>query len=287
MSQPSGRDQTPAVTVVVRAKDEERTIGRLLDILASQELAGEVQVIVVDSGSRDRTVAIACSRRVTVIEIPASDFTYGRALNVGAAAAEAPVIVALSAHAFPRDTGWLARLLAHFDDARVACVCGGLAGPDWRPLDSALRVDHSIASVNPFWGYSNGAGGFRTALWRRRAFWEEMPGSEDKDWAWHWLTAGYVFTVDPDLVVDHNHSRDPPIDCFRRARREWTGFGMFINVEPLGLLELASRWWRPEPQRAHWRSRCDPWRAALLVGEWAGRRRSGAAPGARPVELHL
>lgn len=59
MSQPSGPDRTPAVTVVVRAKDEERTIGRLLDILASQELAGEVQVIVVDSGSRDRTAAIA------------------------------------------------------------------------------------------------------------------------------------------------------------------------------------------------------------------------------------
>ena len=42
----------PAVSVVIRAKDEAPSIGRTLDLLARQTIADRVETIVVDSGLR-------------------------------------------------------------------------------------------------------------------------------------------------------------------------------------------------------------------------------------------
>jgi rhamnosyltransferase len=263
----------PAVSVVIRTKDEAASIGRLLDILASQQVDGGSEVIVVDSGSTDGTPDIARERVTTMIEIPASAFTFGRALNLGADAATAPVVVALSAHAFPYDDGWLARMLAHFQDDRVACATGAMAGPDDAPLHGPVSQDFAMAQRNPFWGYSNAAGAFRRDLWRQRPFLEELPGTEDKEWAWHWLSRGHLAILDPALVVDHSHARDPLADCYRRAQREWIGFATYLDLEPLTLLGLVRAWWsEPGFHVSQWRARADPWRLAALVGQWTGRR---------------
>jgi rhamnosyltransferase len=264
----------PAVSVVIRAKDEAESIGRLLDDLEGQRVDGAVEVIVVDSGSRDGTPDIARDRVAELIEIPASAFTFGRALNLGTEAARAPIIVALSAHAFPYDEHWLERLLAHFDDDRVACATGAMAGPDDAPLDGPVYQDLDMARRNPFWGYSNAAGAFRANLWGQRRFREDMPGTEDKEWAWHWLTQGHVVAVAPDLVVEHGHARDPLPDCYRRARREWEGFGSYLDLQRATLRDIARIWWSSHSlYSSPWRARCDPWRAAALLGQWAGRRR--------------
>jgi rhamnosyltransferase len=273
----AGRPREPAVSVVVRAKDEAASIGKLLDHLDAQRFDGELEVIVVDSGSQDGTPDIARGRVAEMIEIPASAFTFGRALNLGAAKSQAPVIVALSAHAFPYDDRWLGRLLAHFDDERVACATGAMAGPDDAPIDHPVYQDFGMAQANPLWGYSNAAGAFRAELWRQRPFREDMPGTEDKEWAWYWLSRGHVVVLAPDLAVEHSHARDPLPDCYRRARREWEGFASYLELEPATLVDMARVWWnRHELYSSPWRARCDPWRAASLLGEWAGRRRGQA-----------
>jgi rhamnosyltransferase len=263
-----------SVSVLIRTKDEAPSIGKLLDLLAAQKVEGGAEVIVVDSGSTDGTTEIARDRVDRLIEIPAESFTFGRALNLGADAARSPVVVALSAHAFPYDDGWLERLLGHFRDARVACATGALAGPDNAPLSGPVQQDLALAQSNPYWGYSNAAGAFRTDLWRERPFREELPGTEDKEWAWHWLSRGKVAVLSPDLVVDHSHDRDPLLDCYRRARREWEGFAAYLPLAPLSLFGLARVWWTDRSfYPSSWRARRDPWRAAALLGQWAGRRR--------------
>jgi glycosyltransferase involved in cell wall biosynthesis len=77
-------------SVVIRARDEAGAIGRTLDRLAAQTAAHEV--IVVDSGSRDGTEAIAAGRDARVLTLEPARFTFGRALNAGCAEAGAPVI---------------------------------------------------------------------------------------------------------------------------------------------------------------------------------------------------
>jgi rhamnosyltransferase len=266
----------PTVSVVIRAKDEDPAIGRCLDLLHAQELSGrELELIVVDSGSRDGTVALARGRGARVIEIPAASFTFGGALNTGCAAARGEIIVALSAHAYVHERDWLARLLATFDDPRVACACGQLYRPDGGPLTEPLVQDLALSERLPFWGYSNAAGGFRAELWRRHPFDDRMPGTEDQAWARHWMREGYVVYVDPALWVDHDHSKDPLPSMFRRARREREGYEMFLDLPPVTLRSLLGEWWSDQASyRSSWRARLSHRRAARLLGAYAGSRRA-------------
>lgn len=257
-------------SVVVRAKDEAASIGRTLDLVREQSV--DAQLIVVDSGSRDATCKIARERGAELIEIPPEAFTFGGALNTGCDAATAGVVVALSAHAYLPDRDWLARLVAEFDDPRVACVCGSGSGPDGGPLRGRVVQDRALAERFPYWGFTNAAGGFRRELWAERDFRDDMPGTEDKEWASYWLARGKLAVFRADLLVDHDHSKDPLRALYDRGRREWIGYGMYLDVPPLPLRE-ALRNVAEECRHKRYRSPLNMARvAALVAGERAGRR---------------
>jgi glycosyltransferase involved in cell wall biosynthesis len=263
----------PLVRVVVRAKDEAAKIGTTLERLAAQTIADHAEVVVVDSGSSDGTLGIVRGAGVRLIEIPPASFTYGRSLNIGCDGAQAPLLAALSAHAPPLHADWLERLLEPFEDERVACVCGYAKAPDGGALSERFVQDAAHARAHPFWGYSNSAGAFRADLWRAHPFREDMPGTEDKEWAWHWLQRDRLVVVDPALVTDHSHSDEGPLETFRRARAEWQGFAMFLDLQSYGLRGLARDWWRQlDGYPSHWRARLGPRRAVRLLGRWRGRR---------------
>ena len=256
------------VSVVIRAKDEAASIGRTLDILRAQTL--ESEVIVVDSGSTDGTGEIARRHGARVIPIPAESFTFGGALNTGTEAAGAPIVVALSAHAFPTHERWLEAMVDAFDHPKVACAVGGERHPAGGAIDSRLEQDAELVRRYPWSGYSNAAGGFRRDLWEQYPFRPEMPGTEDKEWAWHWLQRGYVCVIAPELKVEHDHTKDPLRETWARARREWIGYGMYMDLEPYPLRE-ALRDFRAAARK--FRHPVNVAREAVRVGgEWSVRR---------------
>jgi rhamnosyltransferase len=234
-------------TVIIRAKDEALSIGRTLGLLAEQDIAESLEAIVVDSGSSDATVAIARDARAQVIEIPGQAFTFGGALNRGCEVASSDIVIALSAHAFPPDPGWASRMLAAFENDRVACACGYEVGPNGLPLTGPRLQDADDLRRYPLWGYSNACGAFRRRLWEARQFREDMPGTEDKEWAAHWISHGYLGIVDPALSVEHvHHDDDGPLLTYRRSRREWEGFTMYLDLPPYHPADLARDWWTVE-----------------------------------------
>jgi rhamnosyltransferase len=258
-----------AVSVVIRAKDEADSIGRTLDLIGEQTIAA--QVIVVDSGSTDGTGDIARERGAEVIFIPAAEFTFGGALNLGTEHATAPVVVALSAHAFPTDERWLERLADAMEDPSVACAVGADYGPDGERLEGRLRQDAAMAQRNPVVGYSNASGAYRRELWEQYRFRADMPGTEDKEWAWHWLQRGYACVLGPDLMVDHDHTKDPLRDTWVRSRREWIGYRMYMDLPPYSMRE-AVRDWRAGASR--YRHPLNILREGVRVaGVWSVRRR--------------
>jgi rhamnosyltransferase len=264
----------PVATVLIRTKNEAASIGRLLEILSSQTIADKLETVVVDSGSTDATVQIARDAGARVIEIAPEEFTYGRALNVGSAAARAPIVIALSAHAFPRDDTWAERLVAKFERPRVACASGAVSGPNGTALSGEYEQDLASARSDHRLGYDNSAGAYRTELWRRRPFREDMPFTEDKEWAWHWLNDGWRVALDPALQVEHDHSRDPLHVIFERSRRGWIGFTMYLDLPPYPARELLREWWSNLDGHAnHARARLSPRRLARLLGKYAGLRR--------------
>jgi rhamnosyltransferase len=258
-----------SASVVIRTKDEAASIGRTLRLLAEQDIGNELEIIVVDSGSTDDTVSIARQAKARIIEIPSTTFTFGGALNTGCEQANGAAVIALSAHAFPQDTGWARRMVGALEDQRVACAAGYGIDPEGQPLTGRRVQGPDDLRRHPQWGYSNACGVFRHELWRQRAFREDMPGTEDKEWAAYWIGRGYLTVVDPALSVDHRHDDDGVRLTYARSRREWEGFAMYLDLEPYSLAQLRRAWWRTEERqrRLSWR------RVATLAGEWSGRRR--------------
>src|SRR2546421_10428515 len=108
------------ITVIIRVRDEAASIGRCIELVRAQSPDGRsVEVLAVDSGWRDQTAAIAQGHGARVLAIAPQEFSFGGALNLGAANARGEILVALSAHAFPRDHRWLARLADRFSDPAV------------------------------------------------------------------------------------------------------------------------------------------------------------------------
>ncbi len=69
-------------SIVVRAYNEEKYIGRLLEGIRQQTVK-DVEIILVDSGSTDLTVEIAEKYGAKIVHIPSAEFTFGRSLNFG------------------------------------------------------------------------------------------------------------------------------------------------------------------------------------------------------------
>lgn len=258
----------PPVSVVIRAKDEAESIGKTIDILCGQTI--QPQIIVVDSGSTDATARIAADKGAHLIEIPSESFTFGGSLNTGTEAATAPIVVALSAHAFPQHERWLEAMVAAFDHDRVACAVGGERHPDGGMIAGRLEQDAALARRHPWSGYSNAAGAYRRDLWEQYRFRADMPGTEDKEWAWHWLQQGYVCVIAPELKVEHDHTKDPLRETWIRARREWIGYGMYMEIEPYPLRTALADWRRAAKGYRH---PLNILREGVRVaGEWSVRR---------------
>jgi glycosyltransferase involved in cell wall biosynthesis len=117
----------PRGSVVIRAFNEEKHIGNLLEALGRQTFQ-DLETILVDSGSTDHTLGIASRYPVKVQHIKPSEFTFGRSLNVGLRAASGEIAVLASAHVLPLNDEWLAALVAPFADAKVALAYGKQRG---------------------------------------------------------------------------------------------------------------------------------------------------------------
>ncbi|HEX3456493.1 MAG TPA: glycosyltransferase family 2 protein [Candidatus Baltobacteraceae bacterium] len=104
----------PLISVVVATLNEERHIGRILDQMLAQEgLDGDLEILVADGGSSDRTREIVASYanggKVGLIENPRRHHVYG--FNLALRAARGSIVCLIGGHAsFPSD--YLARCMA-------------------------------------------------------------------------------------------------------------------------------------------------------------------------------
>lgn len=95
------------ITVVIPAHDAAETVGRTLQALAEQDLDnGNYEVVMVDDGSQDETVALAEGAQGHVSVIRQEELGAAAARNRGAAASNAPALAFTDSDCFPRP-GWL------------------------------------------------------------------------------------------------------------------------------------------------------------------------------------
>ena len=212
----------PKCSIVIRAYNEEKHIGRLLAGIGRQTLK-DVETILVDSGSTDATVAIASQYPVKVVHISPQDFTFGRSLNTGIQAARGEFIVITSAHCFPVYPDWLTQLLAPFEDPQVAISYGKQRGGDTNQFSEhqwfkQYFTDISVARQgHPYSHNANAA--IRRSLWQQHPYDESLTGLEDLAWSSWAYEQGHAIAYVAEAEVIHLHAEGPK-QVFNRYQRE-------------------------------------------------------------------
>jgi len=248
-SEPERRAVSPeqTVSIIIPARNECRTIARLIAAIREQAPAGwGVEVVLVDDGSTDDTVAVARAAGARVLELGshAGGGNPAVARNRGARAASGDPLVFLDADCMPAE-GWLARLLAGHDSG--AEVVGGAL--DLPPgLAAMARCDYycgwyHVHSARPAGEVPNHPPGNlsvrREAFLRTSGFTELQPvayAHEELGWQAEIRRAGGRILFDPRAIVTH-HNRPGFRNLLRRNYR-W-GFSAIESKAPTGAARMA------------------------------------------------
>ncbi len=229
------------VSAVIRAYNEASHIGRLLNGLKQQTVKVD-EVIVVDSGSTDETVAIAEAAGCTVVPIAKSEFSFGRALNRGCAAATGDVLLFASAHVYPVYDTYVEHIVSAFDRVGVAIAYGRQIG-DERTKFSESRVMLKWFPTENIWDqghpFSNNANAavLRTA-WQESPYDESLTGLEDLDFAKKAIKRGCKVAYVADAPVVHVHEESWSITR-NRYRREAMAYARIEDDTKMSVLKAA------------------------------------------------
>jgi glycosyltransferase involved in cell wall biosynthesis len=210
------------VSIIIRAYNEEKHIGRLLEGIRQQTLK-DVEVILVDSGSTDGTVSVAESFGAKVVRIRPDEFTFGRSLNYGIQAATHELIVFASAHIYPVYPDWLETLLRPFQDSQIALTYGKQRGYEGSKY-SEHQIFHQwypdISKPKQETAFCNNANAaIRKSLWEKNPYDETLTGLEDLAWA-KWATQqGHAIAYAAEAEIIHIHN-ETPHGVYNRYRRE-------------------------------------------------------------------
>ncbi len=213
---------TAETSIIIRTLNEARHLGDLLSRIHEQNYQ-DCEVILVDSGSTDSTLDIARENGAKIYQIPKSEFTFGRSLNLGCEKAEGRYLVFASGHVRPTNNNWLRNLIKPFEEPSVAMVYGRQRGTDTNRLSEIrdLHMNYGTTSnihVNQPNG-NNGNAAIRRDLWLRQPFDESLPGLEDLDWARKLQREGYRVYYAADAAIYHIH-QETLRHVYRRFLRE-------------------------------------------------------------------
>lgn len=214
----------PETSIVIRTYNEEKHLGNLLQAVKKQDYQN-YEIVVVDSGSSDKTLEIAQEHNARIFKIESRDFTFGYSLNIGCKEAKGEYIVIVSAHVLPTDKKWLSHLLEPFKkDSKVAMVYGRQVGYDTSKFSEKrdfkrLFSDQPINKGVPFIFANNANSAIRKDLWEKKSFDARLFGLEDIEWAKYYREKKYEISYAPKAAIYHIHN-EKWHQIYNRYRRE-------------------------------------------------------------------
>ncbi|MFC4701017.1 glycosyltransferase [Glaciecola siphonariae] len=197
-------------SVVIRTYNEEKYLDELLSAVNKQKCAVvDLEIVIVDSGSTDKTLEIANKHHANVTHIKKSEFTFGRSLNVGCEFANGDILVFVSGHCIPVDENWLDELCKPLINNAVVYSYGRQQGRDTTKYSEYRHFDKWFPEYSklPQEGYfcNNANAAITRDAWQKFKFDEDLSGLEDMHLAQKLVEAGEKVGYVASSSVFHIH----------------------------------------------------------------------------------
>ena len=197
-------------SVIIRTYNEARWLEHALTAVSQQSGGIAFETILVDSGSDDGTVEIAKAHGCRIEQIAKSDFTFGRSLNIGCAAACGKALVFLSGHCIPTGAGWLQQLIHPLGRDSIAYTYGrqiGREGFTKFSEEMVFRKYFPDQSAIPQSGFfcNNANSAMLAEAWKAYPFDEDITGLEDLHLAKKLTEHGRKIAYVAEAAVEHIH----------------------------------------------------------------------------------
>ena len=220
--------KTVYATVFIPTFNGEKYLERLLHAVESQDFLYNFEILVIDSGSSDRTLEIIRSHpNVRLVQIPNSEFGHGKTRNLAASISRGEYIAFLSHDSIPLTKDWLTNLISPIVEQRDKCVASFgkqtarinsfpnlkyeiknlflKCGPDDRTtfVGGEKISEHEYSRWDLFYSDVNSATSrkFLTKILPYR----DVDYSEDLLFAKDLIDLGYVKAYVPSALVEHSN----------------------------------------------------------------------------------
>ena len=197
------------VSIVIRTLNEARYLGMLLEAIDAQQSDFSSEIIIVDSGSRDETLAIANRFACRIMHIKKTEFSFGRSLNIGCEAAAGKYLVMISGHCVPCHEKWLQNLVSPLVEGVAEYTYGRQLGgihTNWAEHMIFEKYFPAISHIPQRGIYCNNANSaITTKEWKQYGFNETITGLEDIELAKRMTQDNKRIGYVADAAVFHYH----------------------------------------------------------------------------------
>lgn len=220
---------TPRVSILIPTLNGGERLREALDAVAAQETDQAFEIVAIDSGSTDGTLALLEERADRLLRIEPGTFDHGATRNRGVEACQGGKVALLVQDAVPASQSWLAELVRPLDEDPA--VAGSFARQLPRPEASALTrcmlaqwvaasetprvseplTETQLGELGPVDRHDRCAFD-NVSSCVRRSVWEQIPFrpariAEDLAWGRETLLAGHRIAYAPGAAVVHSHER--------------------------------------------------------------------------------
>lgn len=202
-------------SIIIRTLNEETYLQELIDSINNQNINSEekVEIIIVDSGSTDRTLEIAKKNNLNIVYIQQENFSFGRSLNFGCNAASGEILVFISGHCIPTNNKWLQNLCSSLLENKSDYNYGRQVG-----IDSSHYSEHQYfkkffpsneknSTFDDFF-CNNANAALKRNIWKKYKFNERLTGLEDMFLAQQIKKDNMKVSYVHDAIVKHIHQEN-------------------------------------------------------------------------------
>lgn len=222
------QDISPDVSIVIPTKNGGQLFHDVLKKLREQDYAGSIEIVVIDSGSTDKTLEYAHEFGAKIKVIPPKSFNHGLTRNEGIKLSSGQIIVLITQDAVPANNKLIDRLVSTFNCHKIGGVYAqqlarseadvltkrhlknwltGRTEVEVRQMEDKITYEQlSPFDKYKFCNFDNVCSAIRRSTWEEVPFIQNEFG-EDIEWCLRALEAGWKIAYQPQAIVIHSHNR--------------------------------------------------------------------------------